>query len=274
MPKVPTPLTDTKISKAKPIKNKDYTLADGRGLQLLVKSNGTKLWEFVFTSPVTKKRRKKSLGIYFEKDNYKDNETKDDDKNKIDLSKLSDLEILNIKNVSLSTVRKLRSKYIQFISSGIDPVEYLNELEQQEKLKDSGLFENVMNEWFEKQKKTLSDGTYIRKLQLFRSFILPRFKDKHIKNITKAEILKILEDKEKTAPETAFRLFNYLSNLWSYAVLKDYCEYNYLANINKKDVLVEKRISKNFEKITDELIFKELVNKIYNYDGIAKNAHT
>ena len=62
-------------------------------------------------------------------------------------------------------------------------------------------------------------------------------------------------------------MFNYLSNLWSYAVLKDYCEYNYLANINKNDVLVEKRRKNNYEKITDEAIFKELINKIYNYNG-------
>ena len=43
----------------------------------------------------------------------------------------------------------------------------------------------------------------------------------------------ILEEKEKVAKETASRLYNYLSNLWAYAVLKDYCEYNYLANINE-----------------------------------------
>ncbi|MBU0924429.1 site-specific integrase, partial [bacterium] len=87
------------------------------------------------------------------------------------------------------------------------------------------------------------------------------------KDITKLELLHLLEEKEKTAKETASRLFNYLSNLWAYAVLKDYCEYNYLSNINKNDVLVEKRVKNNYEKITDEKIFKELVNKIYNYVG-------
>ena len=89
----------------------------------------------------------------------------------------------------------------------------------------------------------------------------------YYKDITKLELIHLLEEKEKTAKETASRLFNYLSNLWSYAVLKDYCEYNYLANINKNDVLVEKRRKNNYEKITDEAIFKELINKIYNYNG-------
>ena len=94
--------------------------------------------------------------------------------------------------------------------------------------------------------------------------LFQRFRIPHVFVWNKIDLL---EEKEKTAKETASRLFNYLSNLWSYAVLKDYCEYNYLANINKNDVLVEKRRKNNYEKITDEVIFKELVNKIYNYNG-------
>lgn len=235
MPKVPTPLTDTKILKAKILKDKDYTLSDGKGLHLLIKSSGVKIWEFVFISPLTKKRRKKSLGNY--------------------------------PNVTLVDARKKRSNYLMLLEKKIDPVENEKEQEQKEKANNKGLFQNVMNEWFERQKKTLADVTYVRKYSLFESFVLPYFKDKHIKDITKIELLHLLEEKEKTAKETASRLYNYLTNLWAYAVLKDYCEYNYLANINKNDVLIEKRIKNNYEKITDEVIFKELVNKTYNYNG-------
>lgn len=234
MPKVPTPLQDTQIKKAKP-KDKDYTLADGKGLHLLIKTSGVKIWEFIFISPLTKKRRKKSLGNY--------------------------------PNVTLAVAREKRSNNLMLLEKKIDPVEYEKEQEQKEKANNNGLFQNVMNEWFERQKKTLADVTYVRKYSLFESFVLPYFKDKHIKDITKLELLHLLEEKEKTAKETASRLYNYLSNLWAYAVLKDYCEYNYLANINKNDVLIEKRIKNNYEKITNETIFKELVNKTYNYNG-------
>jgi integrase len=234
MPKVPTPLNDTQIKTAT-IKDKDYTLADGKGLHLLVKTSGVKIWEFVFISPLTKKRRKKSLGSY--------------------------------PNVTLANAREKRSNNLKLLEQKIDPVEYEKELEQKEKADNNGLFQNVMYEWFERQKKTLTDVTYVRKYNLFENFVLPYFKDKHIKDITKLELIHLLEEKEKTAKETASRLYNYLSNLWAYAVLKDYCEYNYLANINKNDVLIEKRIKNNYEKITDEPTFKELVNKIYNYKG-------
>ena len=63
---------------------------------------------------------------------------------------------------SLSTARKIRSKLIQLIQSGIDPMEYEKELEQKENANTNGLFQNVMNEWFERQKKILADVTYIR----------------------------------------------------------------------------------------------------------------
>ena len=184
MPKVPAPLTDTKISSSKG-KSKEYTLADGKGLHLLIKPSGIKVWEFVFTSPVTKKRRKKSLGNYLKEDNFEDHTKKTEKTEKINFDTLTDLEILKLKSFSLSTARKIRSKLIQLIQSGIDPMEYEKELEQKENANTNGLFQNVMNEWFERQKKILADVTYIRKYSLFESFVLPYFKDKHIKDITK-----------------------------------------------------------------------------------------
>ena len=45
-------------------KDKDYTVPDGNGLSLLIKTNGIKLWEFRYTSPTNLKRRKSSLGKY------------------------------------------------------------------------------------------------------------------------------------------------------------------------------------------------------------------
>ncbi|QKF72801.1 site-specific tyrosine recombinase, phage integrase family (INT_P4_C, DUF4102 domains) [Aliarcobacter faecis] len=234
MPKIPTPLTDTKISNSKP-KTKEYTLSDGQGLHLLIKVNGSKIWEFVYVSPTLKKRRKKSLGIY--------------------------------PTISLSKARELRANLKQTISNNIDPIEQEKNIKNEEQINNKGLFQNVMEEWFIRQKKTLEKVTYDRKYNLFLNYVLPRFKDRNIKDITKLELLKLLEDKEKTAKETASRLFNYLQNLWAFAVLKDYCEYNYLANINKNDVLVEKRVRNNYAKITDEDIFKELVNKVYGYNG-------
>ena len=55
-------LSDLKIKKAKS-KEKSYTLSDGSGLQLLIKTKEHKLWEFRFKSPSTLKTRKTSFGF-------------------------------------------------------------------------------------------------------------------------------------------------------------------------------------------------------------------
>lgn len=44
------PLTDTEIKAAKP-KDTDYQLYDGDGLKLLIKSSGSKLWQFRYHRP-------------------------------------------------------------------------------------------------------------------------------------------------------------------------------------------------------------------------------
>ncbi|WP_122894134.1 tyrosine-type recombinase/integrase [Arcobacter peruensis] len=234
MPKIPTPLSDTKISKAK-AKLKEYELNDGKGLSLIIKPNGSKIWRFRYISPITNKRRKKSLGSY--------------------------------PGVTLEKAREHRGNNIMLLEEGKDPIETVKEIAVKEKNKDRGLFINVMNEWFEIQKPNITAVTYKKKYQIFVSSVLPFFKDKHIKDITKLELLEVLEKKQETATETASRLFNYLSKLWAYAVLKDYCSYNYLGNINKNDVLTKKRIVNNYPKITDKETFKELVNSIYKYKG-------
>ncbi|HBN1738962.1 TPA: integrase arm-type DNA-binding domain-containing protein, partial [Escherichia coli] len=45
------PLTDTEIKAAKP-KDADYQLYDGDGLTLLIKSSGSKLWQFRYYRPL------------------------------------------------------------------------------------------------------------------------------------------------------------------------------------------------------------------------------
>ena len=130
------------------------------------------------------------------------------------------------------------------------------------------MFENVFNEWIEYEKKRLAPPTFKTKKQIFISSVLPYLKNRNIKDISKNDLLKIIQDKEKTAKETASRLIGYLMDLWSYAISRDYCEINHLKNIDKKYILKEKRTVTNYNKITDIPTFKELVNEIYNADNL------
>ncbi len=58
-----TRLSELKIKAAKPLE-KDYVLVDGDGLQMRVRINGSKLWNFNYYHPVTKKRINMGLGAY------------------------------------------------------------------------------------------------------------------------------------------------------------------------------------------------------------------
>jgi hypothetical protein len=57
------PLSVKKIESAKP-NEADYVLYDGDGLELIIKSSGSKIGQFRYIRPVTKKRVKNSRGPY------------------------------------------------------------------------------------------------------------------------------------------------------------------------------------------------------------------
>lgn len=221
------------LNKLKP-KDKDYTVPDGNGLSLLVKTNGTKLWEFRFTSPTTLKRRKSSLGKY--------------------------------PDVPLILARDKAKNYRELIADGIDPIDNNKTLKQKIKIDQKGIFNKVVDEWFEKQKKELATSTYTRKVGQFENDVKPFFKGRLISSIKHPEIVKLLEMKAVKAPESASRLFQYLNNLWQYATMKGYCDFNIIANIHKKTILTPPK-AKHYSKITDPEILKELVQAIYSYKG-------
>ena len=61
MPKLAPGLSDTRIRNAKP-KDKQYKLADGKGLVLLVNPNGSKWWRLRYSIDGSEKML--SLGVY------------------------------------------------------------------------------------------------------------------------------------------------------------------------------------------------------------------
>ncbi|TXH63518.1 MAG: DUF4102 domain-containing protein, partial [Tolumonas sp.] len=56
MPRVTNPLNDTQVKNAK-AKDKDYSLFDGGGLELRIKTNGAKYWLFRYARPDDKTKR-------------------------------------------------------------------------------------------------------------------------------------------------------------------------------------------------------------------------
>ena len=128
------------------------------------------------------------------------------------------------------------------------------------------MFLNVATEWLNKEAERTKENTHKNKLRAFTKDINPFFKDKHIKDVQIKDIVKIIELKQLQAHEVASDIFTHLDNLFRYAVLRNYCERNILADIRKSDIIKPKPV-KHFSKITDTNILKELVESIYNYNG-------
>jgi integrase len=211
---------------------------------LLIKTNGKKIWEFVYPSPTTNKRRKISLGCY--------------------------------PDVTLAVAREIRAKYRSNIKQGKDPAE----IRKQEKIEKSqiGLFKNVVDEWLDIKQKEVKNNfikpkTYDRIVSLMNDVVHGIKGSKYpnglgnikIQNIKHSDISNIVEAKSRIAPVSAKRMLQYLNRLWLYAISKGYCKFNIISNIDKSSILTNTKIKHH--PCIDEHILPELVNAIYDYRG-------
>lgn len=240
-----SPLTDTEIKNAKS-RDKEYSLPDGNGLQLIVKPDGRKVWEIRYT--VDGKPKKTTAGTY--------------------------------PSVALSKVRLKRDELKSKVLNGIDPIQEKKEIKatlitEKEAIKalDASQLHLIAYEWLSTLKG--AESTAIKRQKAFERGILIHFStyDKNNRitssqpmgEITHGELLKIITNKGKTHKETAERLFADCKRLWTYAVSHDYIDINITDKIDKS--VIPKGEEKHYAKITDEKILGELMRAIDVYKG-------
>ncbi|MDD3597190.1 integrase arm-type DNA-binding domain-containing protein [Sulfuricurvum sp.] len=242
------PLTDTEIKKFKPNieESKDYTKSDGNGLQLLVKLDGRKIWEIRYT--INGKAKKTTLGTY--------------------------------PTVSLAKARAIRDEYKRKSFEGIDPIDerkkskkIIAEKEAVNQAMSEGQFHKVAYGWL----NSLNDAesTHKKRLSSFENDIFPFFctydkhkhivSSKHINDIKHPELLKVLTEKEKTAPVVANRRFIDCKRLWRYAINHGHTEINTPDRISID--AFKKHEVKHRPKITDEKVLGEMLRAIDSYKG-------
>lgn len=227
-------------------KNKDYTKSDGNGLQLLVKLDGRKIWEIRYT--IDGKAKKTTLGTY--------------------------------PMVSLAKARTIRDEYKSKTHDGIDPInerkkakEIIAEKEAENQALLEGQFHKVAYGWLNSLSN--AESTHTKRLSSFERDIFPSFciydKDnkilssKHIKDITHPELLKVLLEKEKTAPVVANRRFTDCKRLWRYAINHGHTEINTPDRISTD--AFKKHEVKHRSKITDEKVLGEMLRAMDSYKG-------
>jgi len=159
------------VYRAAKSKEKDYTISDGDGLHLLIKSSGSKLWQFVCI--FGGKRQKLALGIY--------------------------------PNNTLESVRRKAEEAREQIANGIDPSEAKKQSKlskeidiENAKRKAAGLailnsFEHAAREWLKSIKHLNGATNHIKKTSRLERLAFPILGDMDITAIKSADVLKTLK---------------------------------------------------------------------------------
>jgi integrase len=184
------PLSDVKIRNLKP-RDKAYKVSDFEGLFVLVKVNGSKLWQLKYR--LDGRERLFSIGVY--------------------------------PDVSLVQARKAKEQARAQIAAGIDP----SEAKQEEKLRrievKGQTFEKLGVAFLDKQRKEGKSKVTLDKTEYHLKLANRDFGRKPITEITAPMILKTLRKVEaKGNYETAHRLRARIGSVFRYAVASGVAE--------------------------------------------------
>ena len=170
------------------------TLTDGRGLQLRITSNGKRTWSLQYR--FNGRMLKTTIGEW--------------------------------PAVSVSDARKLSDAERLKLAQGIDPQT------EKKNAKHKGLSFQAAWEMFDalyiSEKKPTTAKDYRRSA---KADILPRFKQLALKDVTKADIVALIDGIHKRAPVMANRTLALVSKFYSWCVGKDYVDRNLALGIPK-----------------------------------------
>ncbi|ELR66115.1 Integrase [Photobacterium marinum] len=186
MGRTTTRLTQKEIEHAKP-KEKDYVLSDGDGLQLRVRKNGSRLWNFNYRHPYSKKRINMGLGPFPE--------------------------------ISLAQARRLTMEARALVAQEIDPKEHRENQRHNERLVSEHTLQNVATSWFEVKKDSITSNYADDIWRSLELHIFPQLGNYPIAKITAKEVIQVLRPIEaKGSLETVKRLTQRLNELMTFAV--------------------------------------------------------
>ncbi|WP_396326239.1 integrase domain-containing protein [Klebsiella pneumoniae] len=186
MARITRPLTNNEILKAKP-REKDFTLHDGDGLFLLVKTTGKKLWRFRYQRPVSGSRTNLSLGSY--------------------------------PALTLAAARQIRDQHLTTLAQGMDPQQQQEQASEQRQIELDSIFSTVAANWFKMKCKSVTED-YAK--DIWRSLdkdVFPAIGSIPVQEIKARTLVEALEPiKARGALETVRRLVQRVNEIMIYAV--------------------------------------------------------
>lgn len=228
---------------AKP-KDKDYSISDGGGLSMKVKTGGTKRWLFFYRLPDGKKNNL-GFGEY--------------------------------PATTLENARRQAEGARQQIAEGIDPGEIRrqekaakqltrqNQDRQKEGLPILDSFADVTQQWLASIAHLTSATTHTKKTSRVERLAFPLMGDKPIKEIKSADVLEVLKPMiEKQQLETAHRLHAEISAIFAYAIVHNFTDYDPAQPVAKQ---IPAQKPKHRAAIIDPKQVGQLLRDMYAYQG-------
>lgn len=213
MAKLIKPLTDPQCASAKP-KEKDYTLFDGNGLILLIRTSGTKTWRY---------RYKNSLGTQI-------------------------ITIGTYPAIKLAKAREHRAKYQSMLANDLDPKQQL--LIEQSKQDNQFHFESIARAWHVAYKASGKWGeeTAERALKNLEKYVFPIIGTRPIDSIKLKDLNLVLSKIEETGfLEVVKKTRQRFVSIFAYAISKGLIELNPASSL--KDAITVTRKTKHHPKL-------------------------
>lgn len=192
-------LTDTLIRQLK-AKDKNYKAADGEGLNLLVRTSGTKSWQLKYR--FIGKEKTLTLGTY--------------------------------PAVSLKEARKRKNEAQLKLDQNIDPSAEKQQSKRDIKRLHDGKFKTVAQDWFNNQLPRWSDS-YARKThQTLENWVYPQLNDTPVALITSRDLLDVLRAMEQSGiGETTRKMKGVLENIFAFAIVEGHIDNNPATGLQK-----------------------------------------
>jgi integrase len=193
------PLTNTQVKNAKP-NEKEYNLADGDGLALRVKPNGSKIWIFNYTRPYTKKRANISFGSY--------------------------------PATSIADARKKRLEARSLIADGFDPKQQRDIDRHEAMMQQSNTLAVVIDAWFEIKKTSISPDYAEDIINSLLNHVVPKLGNYPVSEITAPVVINVLKPLASSGKlEMTKRICSRLNQVMTFATNTGLAQSNPLAGI-------------------------------------------
>lgn len=224
-------LSDTAIRKAKPAE-KAYKLSDERGLQLVVRPTGAKLWQLRYRHHG--KEKTASLGQY--------------------------------PDVGLAEAREKRDAARKLVAAGIDPVEAKREEKAAKLASAEHTFEKVAREWWQAWQVSRSDSHVQYVIRRLEQNVFPEIGGRPVSEIQAPELVAMAKAvAARGALDIAKRCLQMCSQVFRYAIAHGLASRNPAMDIKPSDVLPT-RPKTNYARV-DARDLPTLLRKIEAYQG-------